>query len=415
MSVKPLKPTTHMMFWACAVTFFVLVVMLFKSVLLPFVLGIAVAYLLNPMVNNLGRAGIGRVPASLMILGGFLIFFLGFIGVVSPILYREVAEFSDDLPQYIEKFWALIAPVTAMLDEYVGGEDKKDIETLLRENAGSATKAAQFIVQKLAAGSQAVMDVISVIVFMPIVAFFMMAEWPKVTKWVHDLMPRHSEEVIISLLKQIDEKLSGFVRGQLSVALFLGVAYAVALTIAGLKYGFLIGIMSGFLSVIPMVGSAVGLIVSIAVAWFQMGDITFVLIIAAIFIGGQVIEGNFLTPKLVGDSVGLHPLWVFFALLAGGSLLGVLGMFLAVPVAAVIGVLLSFGISKYKESAYYLDAELEEATPERKTKAVKTKAVKAKTTKTKAATKKKAPKTKTAKAKKEKPKAVKAKTEQNKE
>ncbi len=399
MSVKPLKPTTHLIFWACAAIFFVSVVMLFKAVLLPFVLGIAVAYLLNPMVNNLGRAGIGRVPSSLMILGGFLVFILGFVGVVSPILYREVAQFSDDLPEYIEKFWALIAPVTAMLDEYIGGDDKKDIETLLRENAGSATKAAQFIVQKLAAGSQAVMDVISVIVFMPIVAFFMMAEWPKVTKWVHDLMPRHSEEVIVGLVKQIDEKLSGFVRGQLSVALFLGVAYAVALTIAGLKYGFLIGIMSGFLSVIPMVGSAVGLIVSIAVAWFQMGDITFVAIIAAIFIGGQVIEGNFLTPKLVGDSVGLHPLWVFFALLAGGSLLGVLGMFLAVPVAAVIGVLLSFGISKYKDSAYYLDAELEDVKPERKTKT---------------AAKKKTPKTKAAKAKKDKPKAGKAKTEQKK-
>ncbi len=399
MSVKPLKPTTHLIFWACAAIFFVSVVMLFKAVLLPFVLGIAVAYLLNPMVNNLGRAGIGRVPSSLMILGGFLIFILGFVGVVSPILYREVAQFSDDLPEYIEKFWALIAPVTAMLDEYIGGDDKKDIETLLRENAGSATKAAQFIVQKLAAGSQAVMDVISVIVFMPIVAFFMMAEWPKVTKWVHDLMPRHSEEVIVGLVKQIDEKLSGFVRGQLSVALFLGVAYAVALTIAGLKYGFLIGIMSGFLSVIPMVGSAGGLIVSIAVAWFQMGDITFVAIIAAIFIGGQVIEGNFLTPKLVGDSVGLHPLWVFFALLAGGSLLGVLGMFLAVPVAAVIGVLLSFGISKYKDSAYYLDAELEDVKPERKTKT---------------AAKKKTPKTKAAQAKKDKPKAGKAKTEQKK-
>ncbi len=170
----------------------------------------------------------------------------------------------------------------------------------------------------------------------------------------------------MDLLKQIDQKLSGFVRGQISVAVMLGVAYAIALTIAGLKYGFMIGLMSGLLSVIPMVGSAVGLIVSVAVAWFQAGDIVFVGIIAAIFIAGQVIEGNFLTPKLVGDSVGLHPLWVFFALLAGGSLLGILGMFLAVPVAAVIGVLLSFAIYKYKQSAYYLDAVLEDQ-PKKKT------------------------------------------------
>ncbi len=361
MSVKPLKPTTHLIFWGCTVALFILTILLFKSVLLPFVLGIAVAYLLNPLVNTMGNMGISRTPASLMILGGFMIILLGFVGIISPIVYREIAQFSKDLPEYIEKFWALMAPVTAMLDEYIGGENGKDIEGLLRENAGSASKAAQFLVQKLAAGGQAVMDVVSVAVFMPIVAFFMMAEWPKVTQWVRDLMPRHSEEVIMGLLKEIDEKLSGFVRGQISVAVFLGVGYAVALTIAGLKYGFLIGLMSGLLSVIPMVGSAVGLIVSVAVAWFQAGDLVFVGIIAAIFIGGQIIEGNFLTPKLVGDSVGLHPLWVFFALLAGGSLLGILGMFLAVPVAAVIGVLLSFAIRKYKESAYYLDPVVEEA------------------------------------------------------
>ena len=173
-------------------------------------------------------------------------------------------------------------------------------------------------------------------------------------------MPRHSEGVIMGLLKQIDQKLSGFVRGQITVAVFLGVSYAIALSIAGLKYGILIGLTSGLLSVIPMVGSAIGLVVSVGVAWFQTGEISFVVIIAAIFIVGQLIEGNFLTPKLVGESVGMHPLWVFFALLAGGSLLGILGMFLAVPVAAVVGVLLSFALKKYKSSAYYKDPEVEE-------------------------------------------------------
>ncbi len=200
-----------------------------------------------------------------------------------------------------------------------------------------------------------------------VVAYFMMAEWPAVTKWVRDLMPRHSEETIMGLLRQIDTKISGFVRGQISVAVVLGVSYAVMLTLAGLKYGFLIGLMSGLISVIPMVGSAVGLVVSVAVAWFQAGDIMFVLLIAGIFLGGQVIEGNFLTPKLVGDSVGLHPLWVFFALLAGGSLLGILGMFLSVPVTAVVGVLLSFAIQRYKESPYYLESDVEEREkPEKK-------------------------------------------------
>lgn len=386
MSVKPLTPTTHAIFWGVTATLFVLTILLFKSILLPFVMGIAVAYLLNPIVNKLGEVGFSRGPASMMILIGFLILLLAFIGVFSPIVYRELLQFGNDLPAYIEKFWDMMSPVTAMLEQYIGGVEKGNLENLLKENAGSATKAAKLVIEKIAAGGQAVMDMISVAVFMPIVAYFMMKEWPAVTKWCRDLMPRHSEEVIMGLMKQIDEKLSGFVRGQITVAVVLGVAYAVMLTLAGLKYGFLIGLMSGLLSVIPMVGSAVGLVVSVAVAWFQTGEPTFVLLIAGIFIGGQVIEGNFLTPKLVGDSVGLHPLWVFFALLAGGSLLGILGMFLAVPVAAVIGVLLAFALQKYKQSAYYQE-KVVESPPKKKTSAKSSKKAsssKAKTKKTKA-------------------------------
>lgn len=386
MSVKPLTPTTHAIFWGVTATLFVLTIILFKSILLPFVMGIAVAYLLNPIVNKLGEVGFSRGPASMMILIGFLILLMALIGIFSPIVYRELLQFGNDLPAYIEKFWDMMSPVTAMLEQYIGGVDKGNLESLLKENAGSATKAAKLVVEQIAAGGQAVMDMISVAVFMPIVAYFMMKEWPSVTKWCRDLMPRHSEEVIMGLMKQIDEKLSGFVRGQITVAVVLGVAYAVMLTLAGLKYGFLIGLMSGLLSVIPMVGSAVGLVVSVAIAWFQAGEPTFVLLIAGIFIGGQVIEGNFLTPKLVGDSVGLHPLWVFFALLAGGSLLGILGMFLAVPVAAVIGVLLAFVLQKYKQSAYYQEAVVE--SPPEKEKAAKSSkkasSSKAKTKKTKA-------------------------------
>ena len=359
MTVKPLKPTTHIVFWTLAFTLFVLTIILFKAVLLPFVLGIAVAYLLNPVVNKFGSMGIARGPATLMILGGFLILVTGIIAVFTPILYREILGFVEELPTYLEKFWDTLTPLTERLDEYISTSERDDIKALLKDNALSAVGAVQYVAQKLASGGQAVLDLLSVVIFMPIVAYFMMKEWPSITKWVHDLVPRHSEEVVMNLLKQIDQKLAGFVRGQITVAVFLGVAYAIALTIAGLKYSILIGLTSGLLSVIPMVGSAIGLIVSVAVAWFQSGDFIFVGIIGAIFIIGQLIEGNFLTPKLVGDSVGLHPLWVFFALLAGGSLLGVLGMFLAVPIAAVAGVLLSFALHKYKSSAYYQDPDLE--------------------------------------------------------
>ena len=228
-----------------------------------------------------------------------------------------------------------------------------DAKTFLKENISKILKLSGGVAGHIAAGGQAVIGGVTTLVLTPLVAFYMMREWPAITDWVEDLIPRHQEKTIQGLLKQIDGKLSGFIRGQLSVAFLLGIIYALALTMAGLDYGFLIGISAGFLSIIPMVGSIIGLVVSIAVAWFQAGDLQYVFIIGAIFMVGQIVEGNVLSPKLLGDSVGLHPLWILFSLLAGGSLLGILGMLIAVPVAAVVGVLFSFAISQYKESAVY--------------------------------------------------------------
>ena len=365
--VKALKPSTHYIFWAVITVLFIASVILLKSVLLPFVVGTAVAYVLNPAVGKLGKLGISRGPASLLILSGFLILFLALIAIISPVLARELSAFVKDVPEYIEKSKELIVPLTELLEKYTGsGLEQVDFQGLLIDNSKTAASFAGSIADKLAAGGQTLLDLLSLTLFMPIVAYFMMKEWPAITCWVNDLIPRHAKGDVMDLLKQINQKLAGFIRGQISVALFLALSYAIALTLAGLKYGLLIGIMSGLLSIIPMVGSAIGLIVSVGVAWFQAGEWTYVTIIAAIFLTGQLIEGNFLTPKLVGDSVGLHPLWVFFALLAGGSLLGILGMFLAVPLAAIIGVLLSFALHKYKQSAYYQGTSKKDDSPKKK-------------------------------------------------
>ena len=162
------------------------------------------------------------------------------------------------------------------------------------------------------------------------------------------------KETIEELLTKIDQKVSGFVRGQLTVAVILAVFYALACSLAGLKYGLVIGLLAGMLNIIPMLGSIVGFVLGTSVAYLQSGELMFTGIIAGIFLFGQIIEGNFLTPKLVGESVGLHPLWVFFSLMAGGALLGITGMLIAVPVVAICGVLIGFAIERYKESAFYL-------------------------------------------------------------
>ena len=261
-----------------------------------------------------------------------------------------------------------LEPHMQRVSEVLGQENGADLKALLSKHSGSVAQVTKQLLQGMLAGGQAVLDMISVLVFTPIIAYFMMKEWMHITAWVEDLLPQQQKNTILDLLKQIDVKISGFVRGQISVAVILGLSYAIALTTAGLKYGFLIGLASGLLSIIPMVGSAFGLVISVAVAWFQTGDLTFVAIIAAIFLIGQIIEGNILSPKIVGESVGMHPLWVFFALLAGGSLFGILGMLLAVPVAAVAGVLLAFAITQYKTSPYYGQSKEPEKQPAKKPK-----------------------------------------------
>ena len=339
-------------FWTVAAFAFFGFIVIFKSVLLPFVLGIVIAYLLNPLVGKLRKIGLRRGPAALFILLCFLAVVMSFLAVLIPVLYKELVEFSADFPGYVDRISEILTPYAAKARGLIGHETG-DIQTLIRQHIGTGMNVAGRVLVGLAVGGSAVVDVLAVAVIMPIAAYFMMKEWPRITKWVEDLVPRDKKTEIMDLFRQMDRKLSGFVRGQVSVALILGVFYAIALSIAGLKYGLLIGFSAGLLSIIPMVGSTVGLIVSILVAAVQTGSWVYVAIIAAIFLFGQLVEGNFLTPKLVGESVGMHPLWVFFALMAGGSLFGILGMLIAVPVAAVAGVLIAFGIRKYKASPYY--------------------------------------------------------------
>lgn len=343
----------QIIFWLAAFAFFIGFIYIFQPVLLPFILGMGVAYLLNPPVTAMGNWGISRGVAALIILTGFFLVAGGLLAVAIPILFDEINQLSRDLPRFAQSVWDFIEPFLQKLKARLGYDTDFVPQDLLKDNSGSALNLTRELLGGLAAGGQAVLGLLSLIIVMPVAAFFMIKEWPHISQWVQDLMPRDHKDTIMNLLKDIDRKLSGFIRGQLTVVLVLAVMYALALSLAGLEYGFVIGIGAGLLSIIPLLGSTVGLLISVIMAWVQSGDLLYVALIAGIFLGGQLIEGNFLTPKLVGDSVGMHPLWVFFALMAGGALFGILGMLLAVPVLAVLGVLATFAIAQYKASPYY--------------------------------------------------------------
>lgn len=350
-----LAPSTRyqLIFWGGAILLFLLFMWMFSGVLLPFVLGISIAYLLDPIVNKMTQWKLPRWAAALVILAAFVLFVAMAAALILPAVYREMTQLALALPGYAEKVWTMLAPYTAWAQEKLGNTDVEGIKQTLQSQIGKMFAMGGSVLAGIATGGQAVAGFLTTLFITPVVAYYMMKEWPQIKYWFNGLLPRKHVDTIHSLLVRIDGKIAGFVRGQITVAFLLAVIYAVALSLAGLNYGFLIGFMAGALSIIPMVGSAVGLVVAVAVAWFQAGSLSYVAIIAAIFLVGQFIEGNFLTPKFLGDSVGLHPLWILFALLAGGAMYGIVGMLLAVPVVAVVGVLASFAIALYKNSAYY--------------------------------------------------------------
>ncbi len=343
----------HFIFWGLALASFILLLFVFSEILLPFILGAVIAYLLNPAVDALGRRKIRRGPAALLILGIFSVIVGGLLAVTLPVITREVIELCNNIPAYLDRLQDLLAPQRARLEAFLYPEGTPALNEIAKGHTGTAAAAAGVIAGGVAQGGQAFLHAIGLIVITPIVAYFMMKEWPRIIAWGKDLMPPKRKDTILGLFREIDTKLSGFIRGQVTVALILAVSYAIALSILGLKYGFVIGLASGLLSIIPMVGSVGGLFVGTLAAWMQTGEWQFALAVASVFIIGQIIEGNLLTPKIVGDRVGLHPLWIFFALMAGASLLGFLGLLIAVPVAAIISVLAAFAIRQYKASPFY--------------------------------------------------------------
>ena len=340
-------------FWLGSVTVLGLKLWIFSPILLPFVLGAVIAYLLNPVVNALGQFKISRVLSTLLILGGFFAFVLTGLGILFPIVSAEIMRLLKSTPDYLNQLWAMTEPYRASLEKHIGDEEIEQLRSNLEASSGKLLSLSQDFLGGLVSSGNALLGFMSVLVITPVVAFYMMIEWPRITKWIDSFIPKHHYTSVRNLLDEINEKLSGFIRGQFLVAFVLGVFYATAMKIAGLNFGLVIGITAGLLSIIPMVGSTIGLLAGVTVAYFQTYEFTYVATIAAIFLAGQIFEGYVLTPKLVGDRVGLHPLWILFALMAGGALFGFVGVLIAVPVAAVVSVLAAFVLKQYKQSVYY--------------------------------------------------------------
>jgi predicted PurR-regulated permease PerM len=323
-----------------------------RDVLMPFAAGLVLAYLLDPLADRLERLGLGRLGATLIILVAFVALFVAILVVVVPLLATQLVAFLERAPGYVTRLQVLLTEQGAPLLERIGGEKAlADIQKSLGDVVGKGFSWMGGFLGSLWSGGQALVGVLSLLVITPVVAFYLLLDWDRMVEQVDGWVPVAQRQTVRDLAREMDTAVSGFLRGQTLVCLILGIIYAIGLFAVGLNFGVLIGISAGLLSFIPYVGSLIGLVVAVGVAIAQFWpEWTMVGLVLLVFVVGQFIEGNILAPKLVGETVGLHPVWLMFALLAAGSLFGFLGLLLAVPVAASIGVLTRFALRQYLAS-----------------------------------------------------------------
>jgi predicted PurR-regulated permease PerM len=339
-------------FWLATFVVVVLLLWLLSEILLPFVAGMAIAYLLDPVTNRLERIGVNRRLAAFLIVGLFIFVFVALLLVLVPLLASQLYALLANIPAYVTRLYTLALSVDVpWLREMLGsGDASKTFNDVVREGAGWL---ATFL-RSLWSGGRALISLLSLIVVTPVVAFYLISDWPRIVKTVEQWIPVKHREQVHALFAEIDAAIAGFVRGQSGVCLILGSYYALALSFVGLNFALLIGLLAGLISFIPFVGSLSGLLLGIGVAIAQFWpEWTPIVTVFGIFMVGQFVEGYILAPKFVGENVGLHPVWLMFAMFAFGYLFGFVGLLVAVPVAAAIGVLLRFALRRYRASAIY--------------------------------------------------------------
>jgi predicted PurR-regulated permease PerM len=344
----------QVLFWVAALVVFVLALWLLSDILLPFVAGMALAYLLDPIARRAERLGIGRGISALIIVAFVIVVLVLAAMVVLPILGDQLGSFLDNLPGYLTRLHALISdPSRPWLAKLFGGrlpDAGKSVGALVTQSSGWIAA----FVASLWSGGRALFSVPSLLVITPVVAFYLLLDWALVVSTVDGWIPVQHRDTVRGLAHEIDEAIAGFVRGQAMICLILALFYAAGLTLAGLNFGFSIGLMTGLLSFIPFVGALTGFLVASVVAVAQFWpDFVSIAMVIGVFVIGQGLEGYILSPKLVGAKVGLHPVWLMFSLIAFGYLFGFVGLLIAVPLAASIGVLARFALRKYHDSPIY--------------------------------------------------------------
>ncbi|KKC39236.1 hypothetical protein WH87_03110 [Devosia epidermidihirudinis] len=339
------------------IAFFVVLIgllYLFRGILLPFVVGAALAYLLNPVVNQLQRLKINRVGATSIVLLFVLALVLGLFFMLVPLIGQQVVGLIQRAPGYVTDLQALFARWSPEVNEWLGPERAAQVQTSISDLARQALGFIATLPAELVNIGYTGATVIGISLLTPVVAFYLLLDWEGMIRGLQGLLPKEHKAEINGILGDIDKSMAGVIRGQGGVLLIDAAFYATALSLLGLNFGLAVGLIAGLLSFVPFMGFAVGFSLSIGIALVQFWPNWWMVVaVCAIFMGWQFIEGNILYPKLVGSSININPVGLMFALLAFGALFGFVGLLLAVPLAAIVGVLVRYGVAKYKASALY--------------------------------------------------------------
>lgn len=340
-------------FWSVGVVILGFVLWLISDVLLPFVAAMVIAYVFAPLVDRLAAVRVPRPLGALVALVVLAAVIVAVVLLVMPVLQVQIGQLSAAVPEYAERLRTELSPMVGDLLGRLSAEDVEQLRTAAGNHAAGMISWVGDILASILTGSLALFDVVSVIFITPVVAFYLLVGWPAMLKKLRSWLPRDHETTILAQVAEVDRTLGGFIYGQAAVCFILGSYYALALTLLGLDFAAAVGLIAGLVSFIPYVGSLFGLLAATGLALAQFSDLWWVAATMLVMAVGQTVEGYYLQPNLVGDRVGLHPVWVMFALVAGGKLYGFAGVLLAVPVAAVLGVGVRFAIGRYLESSFY--------------------------------------------------------------
>jgi predicted PurR-regulated permease PerM len=340
--------------WVGFTVVVILLIWLFRPILLPFIIGITLAYVLNPAVNFVQRGGIGRGWASLIVLLAVLALIIGVLLMMTPLIVSQVAGLVGRLPGYVTELQLVVQSIDPQLNEWLGHERALQVEAMLAQFLGSGVEFVGNLTAQVAQSGLTVINTIAVLFLTPVVAFYLLLDWEAMVGGVDDLLPREHRREVRTVLDQIDRSMAGVIRGQGGIMLVLCIYYGTALTLTGLNFGLVIGLITGLLSFVPFLGFITGFVLSMGIATVQFApDWLFVGIVLIVFVIGQFLEANILYPRFVGQSININPVWLMFALFAFFFLFGIVGLLLAVPLSAITATLIRYAVGRYKGSALY--------------------------------------------------------------